>query len=161
MFTSSKDNLACIIDLLHELPDDVYIQPSPMLSQSTIGQHVRHIVELYQGLLAGYGSGQISYDDRKRDRTIETDKAAAEKTIAYIAAQLPKPNIPLQISGELNGQSYCIQSNYEREVLYNLEHAIHHMALIKVAVIEMTAIELPKEFGVAPATLQYRAQCAL
>ena len=44
--------------------------------------------------------------------------------------------------------------------MYNLEHAIHHHALIKVGLKIMTKIELPESFGVAPSTIQYRKVCA-
>jgi uncharacterized damage-inducible protein DinB len=159
MFDYSKNNLKWVVALLQELPDGIYDRPSALLSHATIGQHVRHIVEMYQGLLSGYDSGTIEYDKRKRERRIETERAFAEETLNEIIAKIKKADKPLTVVYELDGGEVSLQSNYEREVMYNMEHAIHHMALIKVAVIEMTDITLPKEFGVAPTTLQYRAQC--
>ncbi|MEM9648432.1 MAG: hypothetical protein AAF969_08120, partial [Bacteroidota bacterium] len=47
-----------------------------------------------------------------------------------------------------------------REVMYNLEHTIHHHALIKVGIQFFTDIPLPESFGVAPSTLQHRQACA-
>jgi hypothetical protein len=45
-----------------------------------------------------------------------------------------------------------------RELLYNLEHAIHHMALIQVAVRQaFPALTLPAHFGVAYSTVQHQA----
>jgi hypothetical protein len=44
--------------------------------------------------------------------------------------------------------------------MYNLEHLIHHEALIKVAITSMTEVAIPESFGVAPSTLQYRKECA-
>ena len=61
---------------------------------------------------------------------------------------------------ELNGEENFLPSNYYREVMYNLEHAIHHHALIKIGIQQFTAIELPESFGVAPSTMQYRKACA-
>lgn len=159
MLDYSKNNLHWIIGLLRSLPEGAYDRPSLLLSQATIGQHTRHILEMYQGLIGGYDSGIVGYDNRKRDQNIETDTAFAEAIIHDIIIDLDKPNKVLQIISEIDGKSINLESNYDRELMYNLEHAIHHMALIKVAVIEMTDIILPKEFGVAPTTLQYRAQC--
>jgi hypothetical protein len=50
-----------------------------------------------------------------------------------------------------------IPTNFYRELLYNIEHCIHHQALIKVAFNEMKMSHLlNKNFGVAPSTIQYR-----
>ena len=159
MLDYSKNNLQWIIDMMDVLPDTIYTTPSRMLSESTIGQHVRHIVEMYQGLLSGYESGVVEYDKRNRDRRIETDISFAKDSISAIIADIEKTQKPLHVVSELDDNEFSLESNYERELMYNLEHAIHHMALIKVAMIEMTDIKLPRQFGVAPTTLQYRSQC--
>ena len=53
-----------------------------------------------------------------------------------------------------------IETNYERELLYNLEHSIHHQALIKVALLQLQSVEIPENFGVAQSTIVYReSQC--
>ena len=53
-----------------------------------------------------------------------------------------------------------IATNYHREIAYNLEHTIHHMALIRVGLTEVAKIELPENFGVASSTVKFRNQCA-
>jgi len=159
MLDYSKNNLNWLTDLLQDLPEGIYDRPSVYLSQASIGQHLRHIAEMYQGLIRGYDSGIIEYDKRSRDRRIETDRAFAEATLSEIITNLDKADKNLLVIYDLEGREVKLQSNYHRELMYNMEHAIHHMALIKVAVLELTDIILPKEFGVAPTTLQYRAQC--
>jgi len=159
MFDYSKNNLNWIIGMLEVLPEGIYDRPSMLLSQATIGQHTRHTLEMYQCLLRGYDAGVVEYDRRDRDRRIETDIAFATRAITEIIEALERENKPLQVHSEIDEREFILQSNYEREIMYNLDHSIHHMALIKVAVIEMTDIVLPKEFGVAPTTLQYRTQC--
>ena len=59
---------------LNQLTDDEYIQPSKILFNASIGQHVRHIIELFLCLEKGYESGVVNYEKRKRDYQIETDK---------------------------------------------------------------------------------------
>ena len=51
-------------------------------------------------------------------------------------------------------------TNYHREIAYNLEHTIHHMALIKVGICELSDIRVPEGFGVATSTMKYRKECA-
>ena len=62
---------------IRDLSNDEYTQPSNILFNATIGQHVRHVIELFQELLKGYESGRINYEKRKRDYAIETNKEVA------------------------------------------------------------------------------------
>jgi len=76
---------------------------------------------------------------------------------------LAKPNRDLILEATYNEQQegyLNIQTNFEREIAYNLEHTIHHMALIRVGVAEATTLQVPDEFGVASATVKYRKSCA-
>lgn len=59
----------------------------------------------------------------------------------------------------VDGEEVRIESNYFRELLYNLEHCIHHQALIKVAVLQLDYLQIDPDFGVARSTLEYRKQC--
>jgi hypothetical protein len=51
-------------------------------------------------------------------------------------------------------------TNYYREIVYNLEHTIHHMALIRVGLKELMALDMPETYGVASATVKHRKACA-
>lgn len=158
MLTLSKDTLEEFKEVLEKLPEDCYSKCSSMLSNSTIGQHTRHVIELYQCLLVGYKVGIVSYDKRERKLKTETDLNSALGLIDNIIDSLERPNKNLIIEYKLDAVKRSINSNYLREVLYNLEHTIHHQALIKVAIQQFTSLVLPETFGVAPSTLQYRNQ---
>lgn len=161
IFKKSKDALAEIIDVLAQLPSqENYAEPCPALSDATIGQHTRHVIELYQCLLAGYTSAVVNYDDRKRNKLYENDREAAIAVIKEIQESLVQPDRDLNVINGTGTEQVIIQSNYYREVLYNLEHCIHHQALIRVALISANGVTVSDEFGVAPSTIQYRQQCA-
>jgi hypothetical protein len=148
---------------LDQLTDDQYVEPSSILFNATIGQHVRHIIELFQCLENGYDEGVVNYEKRKRDYRIETDRVFAAKCMRAIYRELDKPNKRMLLEAEdynEDVETIVIPSNYYREVAYNLEHTIHHMALIRVGVNEVSAVELPDEFGVAYSTIKYRQLCA-
>jgi len=133
------------------------------LSGATIGQHVRHIIEMFLCLESGYSSGVVNYENRKRDRLIEQDITLALAKMQEIQTGLFKPDKSLVLEGVYDSESsHLIQipTNYYREMIYNLEHTIHHMALIRVGINELTQIELPENYGVASATVKYKRSCA-
>lgn len=150
-------------ETLNQLSNEEYSRSSNILMKATIGQHVRHIIELFQCLENGYDTGLVNYEKRKRDYKIETDKQLAIELLKEIYRNIEKPNKAITLEAE----DYCdeiqvvsIPSNYYRELAYNLEHTIHHMALIRVGVNEVSSVVLPEEFGVAYSTIKYRQQCA-
>ena len=150
-------------ETLHRLTDAEYCQPSRILVNASIGQHVRHIIELFLCLEIGYESGVVNYEKRKRDYKIETEKEFAIRLLKEIYHRIDRPNVDLVMEAEdyeNTDGTVAIQSNYYREIAYNLEHTIHHMALIRVGVNEVSKIELPDQFGVAYSTIKYRQQCA-
>jgi hypothetical protein len=161
VFLKSIEALNSLVHVLMQLPRlNSYSVPCNALSNATIGQHTRHIIELYQCLLAGYVTGEINYDNRKRDTLLENDITAAVDAVKEIQVNLQQEDKTVKIFCDGAGNAVCIESNYYREVLYNLEHCIHHQALIKVALLSIKDIQIAEGFGVAPSTLQYRQQCA-
>ncbi|MBL0182699.1 MAG: DinB family protein [Chitinophagaceae bacterium] len=161
IFNKAKEALNEIVAVLDQLPgQENYTASCPALSGATIGQHTRHVIELYQCLLAGYETAVVNYDDRKRNKLYENDKNEAIAAIREIQNKLELADKPMLIVCQAAGDNITIQSNYNREVLYNLEHCIHHQALIRVALIATDGVLVSDEFGVAPSTIQYRQQCA-
>jgi len=144
---------------LNQLSDEQYTQPSGLLFNATIGQHVRHIIELFICLDEGYETGVVNYEKRKRDRRIETEKDFANALLHGIYSHLDRMNKDLVLEAgydEHSGDTVVVTTNYYREIIYNLEHTVHHMALIRVGITEVSKIELPEDYGVAASTIKYR-----
>lgn len=140
-----------------------YSRPCHHLHGSSVGQHLRHIIEMFQCLESGYTSGVVNYEKRKRDRLLESDKDLASAMLKEIHAGLAKPDKALILEGvyqEDSDELMSFHTNYFREIVYNLEHTIHHMALIRVGIRELKNIELPDNFGKASATVKYNQSCA-
>lgn len=155
---SVRSVLEQISDMLRTLTDEQYTRKLPVLSGASLGEHVRHVVEFFLELEQGYFIGYVNYDARRRDRTIEQNREKAVGILDQVAGGLARDNRPLllEITPDTAGNHCRIATNYEREVAYNLEHTVHHMALIKIGAGAVAAPELPEAFGVAGSTLRYR-----
>jgi len=146
---------------LEQLSNQQYYRNIDTLSGASIGQHVRHILEMFVCLQDGYIAGIVNYEKRKRDITIETSKETAIDIMNKINATLLNENklMVLEAGFDENSDSLNnIPTNYFREIAYNLEHAIHHMALIKIGIKEVSEIKLPDGYGVASSTTKYRKE---
>lgn len=163
LFVAVKKSIQQLTDALDQLTAEQYSAASANLSGSSIGQHTRHIIELYQCLLNGYEQQYVCYDDRKRDVRIETDLAFAKQSLLNIATSVEREDIQLQLAGvydEEAQEQLQLSTNYYRELLYNYEHTIHHMALIRVGLKEAGATSIAENFGIASSTIRHREQCA-
>lgn len=155
--------LAQIEECLESLNDEQYRRPSATLSGASIGAHLRHVLEFFQELERGYELGQINYDARQRNKHIEQDRLAALAALRLVGEQLDRPNRELALSCAfpLSGVGpTAVPTNYYRELLYNLEHTVHHMALMRIGIEEMNAGILNESFGVAESTMEFRTICA-
>lgn len=160
LIPSIKNSLNELIDLLEQMSNTEFSKPCQLLSNSTIGEHTRHIVEMFQCLENNYYSGIVNYDKRPRNILIQTDTTFAISQIVAIQSLLEKENKKIELQQIIDNEEVRIESNYFRELLYNLEHCIHHQALIKVAVLQSETIFVNENFGVARSTIEYRKQCA-
>lgn len=159
-FNSVKKALDELKWLLVQLSDDEYTKPVINLSNASIGQHSRHIIELFQCLLNSYESAELNYDYRERNKEIENSSEVALAALDKIIDECQKDNKKLMINQLMDGDNLRIETNYYRELLYNLEHCIHHQALIKVALYDMNSVVVDENFGVAQSTIEYKKQCA-
>ncbi|MFT3678889.1 MAG: hypothetical protein QM791_01375 [Ferruginibacter sp.] len=149
--------------VLNELSDEVYCKPSNHLFKATIGQHVRHIIELFIELDKGYETGLVNYEKRKRDYRIETNRFFAASLLDELLNTFNRMDKQLMLEAGFTADKddiIHIHTNYYRELAYNIEHTIHHMALIRVGINELSTIEMDENFGIASATVKYRKACA-
>ncbi len=147
--------------LLHQLSDTEYATPLPVISQNTIGKHVRHILEFYTCLLTGIEKKSVDYDARKRNIELENDTKKAVEISKFISEKIINLNnkVELNLFATLPHGRVELNTTVARELLYVLEHTIHHFAIIKIAVKnEFPHIKIADEFGVAYATLQHQEE---
>ena len=150
-------------DVLESLTDDQYASPVDLLSGATTGQHVRHIVEFLQELDNGYESGTVNYDRRLRSHVLETNRFLAIGLLTERIVGMDWPDKELVLMAYVSpgdAEQVSIRTTYFRELLYNIEHMVHHMALLRVAITVIANQTLPAAFGVAASTIKFRQTCA-
>lgn len=114
--TASIQVLEQLLDITEQIENKDYDMIIPSLNAS-IGQHTRHIIEFYLCLFAGIQTGKVSYDQRKRDKRIESDKDFAMEIIRdainFIRDYNENPNLGLEVTyGDFRGRIINLRTNY-------------------------------------------------
>ncbi len=159
------DNSEAILNQLNNLVTSLtpteLVKPLKTLNGSTIGQHTRHILEFYVEFIHGYKSGTVCYDNRKRNTDFETSQIIISSKIGHIIGSLKDCDLSKAIKIKSNHglkdftNTQC-DSSVLRELIYALDHTIHHLAIVKIALdIEFKHIQSSKNLGVAPSTIRH------
>ena len=152
-------------EYLENIKPEQYSRKEELLSGATIGEHTRHFVEFFQCLLAQTDEGSaVNYGKRLRNKQLENDPRFALNTIEQIQKEISildtnlSINVPCKIETQMDGNDLNpITTTIERELLYNIEHTIHHLAIIKIGLkIVAPEISVSDHFGVAASTLEFR-----
>lgn len=151
-----------LADLIHQIREEDFVKPSEALSRSTIGQHLRHTLEFFICFEQGFEKGVINYDKRAHDKLIESDKflalSAIDKIASFVKGFQADKALLLEVGYDLRKEDFeTIETNATRELVYNIEHAVHHMAIIKIGIREVAPyVKLPADFGIAASTVRYK-----
>jgi len=161
----ARELLEDAVFFLEKIDPRTYPLKQDLLLGSSIGAHSRHFIEFFQCLLSQLDtpSREIDYSKRKRDYQIENDPVQARGQVRAIQRDLGTLN--QNLSCRLNcgehtpGQEgHWIDTTLERELLYNIDHTIHHLAIIKIGLLAVKPdFPLPEHFGYMPSTLQYQS----
>jgi len=152
-----------LISYLQQISKADYGQPLAIFNGSSLGEHTRHIIEFYQCLIAQSRNGALNYDLRERKSELQVNPLAAEAALQIILSGLDQLAQDKALLLSVNptteaGTVQQIKTSISRELLYVLDHAIHHMALIKIGVqTNLPNLYLPANFGVAPSTIRSRS----
>ena len=140
-----------------------YSMPLELFSGSTLGQHTRHWIEFFQCLVFQPSEkGVICYDMRKRDLDLENNPLKALNTLAEMENALQKlhQSDDLILASKLpDGTNVELTTSFRRELWFVIEHAVHHLALIKIGLkTQFPDWVIPDHFGVATSTLKHKVE---
>lgn len=151
-----------MIELLDKLDEKIYSKPVALFNGSSIGQHFRHILDFYVCLFKGVNDGRVDYGNRQRDVLMETSPRYAqeilneiiEKTVQLSEAQAL--TILADFSSDFNENRPFVHSTIGRELMYAYDHAVHHLAMIKMGLkTVIPEFEIDRNIGVAPSTIKH------
>ena len=141
-----RATLSPLQTILSQLSQEEYSRPLRILNNASIGQHTRHIIEFFQVLINDYHTGVINYDKRKRNQLLETSCYVANHELSVILDTISMADKEIVLVGVYSHDipfELPVKSTYNREVVYNLEHAVHHMAKSKIAIQQSTNLNEP------------------
>ena len=166
---ATNQNLDYLKSILEQLTDDQFSRSLDVLSGSTLGMHVRHILEFYSCLIKATESGLVDYDSRVRDKSLETSTGNCLNRISDISGFLSNMTeditMRLKVNYAFNADEECdsitIGTSLYRELQYNIEHAVHHLAIIKIGIKALEgSFNLDDNFGIAASTIRNKKVCA-
>jgi hypothetical protein len=155
-------NLEELQSSLNLLSDEEYVMKMEILSGASLGQHYRHLTEFLLCLKESQLNGIVDYDARQRDPELESSRLNAVERIStlmqWIAGIQDNRVLKLQVSyGYEKEERTELQTDLFRELAYNMEHCVHHMALIKIGFRKLDKHKsLSSHFGVASSTTRHQ-----
>lgn len=150
-----------IKDTIAIIPAEDYARPLEVYNGSTIGGHFRHIYDFFRCLSDQCDRCDMDYADRHRDPTLESDKMASinafDRLIEHISAMDESAETVVRADFEVAGDRPVVKSTIGRELMYAYDHAIHHLAIIKIGVRAINpALAINQDLGVAASTIRHR-----
>ena len=127
-----------------------------------VGPHLRHCVDHFRLLLDGASTGEVDYDARERDPSLELDPGAirdALRTIAGALASLGEDDLERALtvtqSAAPGRPPASFPSRLDRELVFLSGHTIHHIAIMVLAA-RAAGVEIPASHAVAFSTEAHR-----
>ncbi|MFZ9503443.1 MAG: hypothetical protein ACO263_02630 [Cyclobacteriaceae bacterium] len=166
-----KDSVEGILsqleDLVIQFDDRQFKACSPAMNGASVGQHVRHVIEFFTSLEKGYRCGTVNYDQRAHDSLIESDPTVAcaelQKIRRFFYENPQDRLLTLQTAyHEQESEWIPVSTTFHRELAYTIDHAIHHMAMIKAGIADVASqVLLTENFGVAYSTRRHRQKLSV
>jgi len=157
MIKAIEYNLKRGVRLLNSISDDQFSDSSIAPYHSSIGGHMRHILDIFDCVFEGLESKQINLATRKRNELAETNTTVALDYFDIILSNLKGlENADLdqiiEVSDDL-GKGVVVQKYTLGSALIQAHsHAIHHFASLGYIIYQL-GIELPDgDFGYNPTT---------
>jgi len=160
--TAVKDVLQQGCIFLGRIGDERYARPLEGEFTASLGAHYRHVLDHFLCLAEGIRTGQVNYDERRRNPQLESSATYARLVteglideLGDLSREIHQRECAVTYSvgyGETEAEG--MSSNLAREAMFCVGHAIHHYAILRLLCAGV-GVKLPYEFGIAPSTLKH------
>lgn len=150
-------NLDRGIKLLDSISEEQYTNSSVAPYHSSIGGHIRHILDVFDCVFKGRSLHEIDLTERTRDLSVEQSTENGKAYIDVIKSKIEKISSEelrelLVVCDDLGGGKEKATYSLGAILIQAHSHAIHHYASIGY-IIHQLGIELPDDsFGFNPTT---------
>ena len=147
--------------ILLQFDDELYQKELKIISDASVGQHFRHIIEFYTCFTEAQQTNLFCYDERNRTYLWETSIIETLAILNELKSEINSidMNKIIQLRQNYFGESHLIKSTNQRELMYCFDHSVHHFALIKIAIeTHFPTIKVPQNFGIASSTIAFQKQ---
>jgi len=150
-------NLQRGVQLLHSIDDGKYTDRSIPPYFSSIGGHIRHILDIFDCILDGLPTKKINLIHRNRNEIIETQTQEALRYFKKIMDGLMRLeqedlNQLIEVTDDLGSGEFTQKYTLGSALMQAHSHAIHHFAILGYIIYQLN-ISLPDEdFGYNPTT---------
>ena len=139
-----------------------FTSPTGRRIPASLGAHYRHVLDHFLCLAEGIRTGQVNYDQRRRNPQLESSVTCARlvtegliEEFGGLSREILQRECAVTYSvGYGETEAEAAKSNLAREVMFCVGHAIHHYAILRLLCAGV-GVNLPYEFGVAPSTLKH------
>jgi hypothetical protein len=147
--------------LIQSLSTEQYRYKATPLLRSSIGEHFRHITDIYFALIQGFEHGIVDFNLRRRGALGERNREMALGELTQIKTWLrnlnSECNLLIQIKTEValsKTQAVEFKSSLARELIFCSSHATHHYAVMGI-IAKLQDINVEDGFGLAASTATY------
>lgn len=157
MISAILQNLNRGVRLLNSIDDKQYSDDSTAPYYSSIGVHMRHILDVFDCVLRGLESGVIDLSDRQRNEMAEIQVQAGIDYYSEIMSRLGQLegadlDRVVQVRDDLGLGMVTAKYTLAAALIQAHSHAIHHFASIGYIIAQL-GISLPDgDFGYNPTT---------
>lgn len=144
-------------NLLNELNTNSYCCKSIGPYYSSVGSHIRHVLDFYNCIFNGLESKHVNLTSRERNQSVESDCNCAVSEIDVIANKLSDLNsvdlsLLLNVEDDLGNGNVTLQYTLGALLAQANGHTIHHYAIIAY-ILDRLDVEIKDEnFGYNPTT---------
>ncbi len=157
MLETIANNLRTGIILINSVTDEQYQDSSVAPYHSSIGSHVRHVLDIFNCIFEGMADRHVNLAARQRNRNIEYDRHAALTYLEHILNQIVGiEGIDFEqiisVTDDLGAGEVTNRYTLSALLIQAHSHAIHHFAAMGYVLNQLGLTPPCAGFGYNPTT---------